>query len=246
MKKAPCIYGQATVPMWRKAWQMFLLLLLHMTWGSSRNNPSFLTVVASTLKPETVNILWTLIYDLKGIGLLCRTTWRHWLVLGSSGIGWRVEWKLCLIYIFPFKRGKKPERQNTLELTPSRNISRLAYFQSPETAKWTLQASCSSINIILSKKRWKSAADLFLPPWQESQIRQYNLALEARVVVPALTHIYLFIKFINNAFCPLQMQFFAFSRPVDVSQFDAHLTNKHAVILITPVNSNIIVHLEDT
>lgn len=57
--------------------------------------------------------------------------------------------------------------------------------------------------------------------------------------------IHLFIKLIDDAFCPLQMQVFAFCRPIDVSQLDAHLTNQQAVVLIGPVNSNIIVHLGD-
>lgn len=61
----------------------------------------------------------------------------------------------------------------------------------------------------------------------------------------ALGCIYLFIKLIDDAFCPLQMQVFAFCRPIDVSQLDAHLTNQQAVVLVGPVNSNIIVHLRD-
>lgn len=55
--------------------------------------------------------------------------------------------------------------------------------------------------------------------------------------------IYLFVKLIDNAFRPLQMQIFAFGRPIYISQFDAHLTNQQAVVLISPVNSNIIIHL---
>lgn len=61
----------------------------------------------------------------------------------------------------------------------------------------------------------------------------------------ALQCIYLFIELIDNAFCPLQVQVFAFGRPVDVCQFDAHLTNQQAVVLVGPVNPNIIVHLGD-
>lgn len=57
--------------------------------------------------------------------------------------------------------------------------------------------------------------------------------------------IYLFIKLIDNAFCPLQMQVLALCRPIDVSQFDAHLTNQQTVVLVGPVNSDIVVHLGD-
>lgn len=61
----------------------------------------------------------------------------------------------------------------------------------------------------------------------------------------ALECLYLFIKLIDDAFCPLQVQVLAFGRPVDVGQFDAHLTDQQAVVLVGPVNSNIIVHLGD-
>lgn len=39
------------------------------------------------------------------------------------------------------------------------------------------------------------------------------------------------------------MQVFAFCRPIYVSQFDAHLANQQAVVLISPVNPNVIIHL---
>lgn len=61
----------------------------------------------------------------------------------------------------------------------------------------------------------------------------------------ALQCIYLFIELIDDAFCPLQVQVFAFGRSIDVSQLDAHLTNQQAVVLVGPVNPNVIVHLGD-
>lgn len=45
---------------------------------------------------------------------------------------------------------------------------------------------------------------------------------------------YLFIKFINNAFCPFQMQLSNFCWTIDICQFDAYLTDKQPIIFIAP------------
>lgn len=46
----------------------------------------------------------------------------------------------------------------------------------------------------------------------------------------------LFVEFVHNALSPLEVQIFAFERPVDVSQLDAHLTHQEPVVFIGPVN----------
>lgn len=46
---------------------------------------------------------------------------------------------------------------------------------------------------------------------------------------------YLLIKFIDNAFCPFQMQVPNFSRAVDICQFNTHLAYQQAVVFIAPL-----------
>lgn len=56
---------------------------------------------------------------------------------------------------------------------------------------------------------------------------------------------YLFIELVDDALCPLQMQLLALQRPIDVGQFDTHLTHQQPVILVGPVDTSgrVIAHL---
>lgn len=58
---------------------------------------------------------------------------------------------------------------------------------------------------------------------------------------------HLFIELVDNALCPLQMQVLALQRPIDVSQFNAHLADQQPVILVGPINTCrwIVTHLRD-
>lgn len=84
-------------------------------------------------------------------------------------------------------------------------------------------------------------ANLFAILWDFALTTSTTMLQNTRPA--ALECIYLLIKLVDDAFSPLQVQVFAFCRPVDVSQFDAHLTDQQAVVLVGPVNPNIIVHL---
>lgn len=57
--------------------------------------------------------------------------------------------------------------------------------------------------------------------------------------------LYLLIEFIDDAFCPLQVQVADFGRSIDVCQLDTHLAHQQSVILIGPINSRTvhIIHL---
>lgn len=49
--------------------------------------------------------------------------------------------------------------------------------------------------------------------------------------------LYLFIKFIDDPFRPLQVQVTNFGRTIDVCQLNTHLAHEHPVVLIGPINS---------
>lgn len=54
---------------------------------------------------------------------------------------------------------------------------------------------------------------------------------------------YLLIKLTGDALCPLQVEFFTFSRPINVSQLYTHLTHQETIIFIGPIYPNIIIYL---
>ena len=60
----------------------------------------------------------------------------------------------------------------------------------------------------------------------------------------ARTH--LFVELVDDALGPLEVQVLAFQGPVDVGQFDAHLTHQQPVVLIGPVDAGrlLVPHLE--
>lgn len=59
---------------------------------------------------------------------------------------------------------------------------------------------------------------------------------------PPHVSVYLLIKFIDNAFCPFQMQVPDFGWAVYICQLDAHLAHQEAVVFITPLYA-ITVHI---
>lgn len=57
---------------------------------------------------------------------------------------------------------------------------------------------------------------------------------------------YLFIEFVDDSLRPLQMQLLTLQRPIDISQFDAHLAHQQSIVFIGPVDTGhaVIAHLE--
>lgn len=49
--------------------------------------------------------------------------------------------------------------------------------------------------------------------------------------------LYLLIKLINDALCPLEVQVTDFGRSIDICQLDTHLAHQQSVILIGPINT---------
>ena len=67
----------------------------------------------------------------------------------------------------------------------------------------------------------------------------------AYTLVSIMKITYLFIEFIDDPFCPLQVQLLTFQWAVDVSQLDAHLAHQQPIVLIGPIDTrhSFITHL---
>lgn len=66
-------------------------------------------------------------------------------------------------------------------------------------------------------------------PTQRYELEQYTdlYQIQTRSKFPSETvFTHLLIELVDNALCPLQMQVLALQRPIDVSQFNAHLAHQ--------------------